>query len=79
MRKRQLETRLEATFPDYFSKYSLVTFREDVPYAKAKELGNAQDKVLMELCAEDLPLDELDLGAILATLKERTIDLRKGI
>lgn len=79
MRKRQLETKLEATFPDYFSKYSLVTFREDVPYSRAKELGNAQDKVLMELCAVDKPLDELDLQAILTTVKDRTAALRKGL
>lgn len=36
-RKRELETKLEQTFPDYFSKYSMVTFREDLPYLTAKE------------------------------------------
>ena len=49
-KKRELETRLEQTFPDYFSKYSMVTFREDLPYSIAKEKGNAQDKLLMEIC-----------------------------
>ncbi|MEZ5030378.1 MAG: hypothetical protein R2787_03180 [Saprospiraceae bacterium] len=58
---------------------SLVTFREDVPYARARELGNAQDKVLMELCAVDKPLEDLDLHAILTTVKERTAALREGI
>ena len=35
VRKRELETKLEQTLPDYFSKYSLVTFREDLPYSVA--------------------------------------------
>jgi kynurenine 3-monooxygenase len=63
-RKRQLETRLEQEFPDYFSKYSLVTFREDLPYATAKQIGNKQDEILMKLCADpettrDMPLREI--------------------
>jgi len=51
-RKRELETKLEQTFPDYFSKYSMVTFREDLAYSVAKAKGNAQDKLLMEICAK---------------------------
>ncbi len=60
-RKRELETKLEQTFPDYFSKYSMVTFREDLPYSVAKEKGNAQDKLLMELCSNISHVNELDL------------------
>ena len=41
VRKRELETKLEHTFPDYFSKYSMVTFREDLPYGAAMRKGNA--------------------------------------
>jgi kynurenine 3-monooxygenase len=52
-RKRELETRLEQTYPDYFSKYSMVTFREDLPYSVAKRKGNAQDAALMELCRDE--------------------------
>ncbi|CAN5299098.1 NAD(P)/FAD-dependent oxidoreductase [soil metagenome] len=48
-RKRELETLLEQTYPDYFSKYSMVTFREDLPYSGAKAKGNAQDELLMEM------------------------------
>jgi len=63
-RKRALETRLEHTFPDYFSKYSMVTFREDLPYSVAKEKGNAQDRMLMEICSRvddvsTIPLEEI--------------------
>jgi kynurenine 3-monooxygenase len=49
LKKRKIELRLEQTFPDYFSKYSLVTFREDIPYSRAMEQGRAQDLWLMEL------------------------------
>ncbi|MBX3280860.1 MAG: FAD-dependent monooxygenase [Acidobacteria bacterium] len=51
-RKRELETRLEQTYEDYFSKYSMVTFREDLPYAEARRRGNLQDELLMRLCSE---------------------------
>jgi kynurenine 3-monooxygenase len=63
-RKRALETKLEQIYPEYFSKYSMVTFREDMPYSVAKELGNAQDQLLMGICSgvekvEDVDLDEV--------------------
>ncbi|MCV5366047.1 hypothetical protein OFB70_29190, partial [Escherichia coli] len=38
-RKRELETLLEQKYPDYFSKYSMVTFREELPYTRARDLG----------------------------------------
>ena len=31
---KKSETELEFEYPDYYSKYSLVTFRADVPYAR---------------------------------------------
>ena len=68
-RKRELETKLEQTFPDYFSKYSMVTFREDLPYAVAKQKGNAQDKLLMEICAATKSVNELDLNDVLEKVK----------
>ena len=63
-RKRELETKLEQTYPDYFSKYSMVTFREDLPYSVAKEKGNAQDHTLMEICEHVGNVDDLDLERI---------------
>ncbi len=69
-KKRQLETKLEQTFPDYFSKYSMVTFREDLPYTIAKEKGNAQDKLLMEICAEIDDVGKLDLNKIIERVKQ---------
>ncbi|NJM52271.1 MAG: hypothetical protein HC846_02065 [Blastocatellia bacterium] len=68
-KKRQLETLLEQTFPDYFSKYSMVTFREDLPYATAKEKGNAQDRLLMEICSGIDDVSELDLNEVLEKVK----------
>lgn len=50
--KRKMELYLEQKYPTYFSKYSMVTFREDVPYSFAMARGRAQDKVLMEYAAE---------------------------
>ncbi|HMQ02976.1 MAG TPA: NAD(P)/FAD-dependent oxidoreductase [Pyrinomonadaceae bacterium] len=67
-RKRELETRLEQTYPDYFSKYSMVTFREDLPYSVAKSRGNAQDELLMELCANVENVNELDLNEVMKKL-----------
>lgn len=68
-RKRELETKLEHEFPDYFSKYSMVTFREDLPYKTAHEKGNAQDKLLMKICAEVENVGELDLNEVLRKVK----------
>ena len=63
-RKRGLETKLEQTYPDYFSKYSMVTFREDLPYSVASEKGNAQDRLLMQLCSNISDVSELDLNTV---------------
>lgn len=64
-RKRELETKLEQSFPDYFSKYSMVTFREDLPYSVAKEKGNAQDRLLMEICSKVEAVTELDVNDVM--------------
>ncbi|HEX8267865.1 MAG TPA: NAD(P)/FAD-dependent oxidoreductase [Pyrinomonadaceae bacterium] len=69
VRKRELETKLEQTFPDYFSKYSMVTFREDLPYTIAKQKGNAQDKLLMEICAETEDVGKIDLKEVIQRLE----------
>jgi kynurenine 3-monooxygenase len=64
-RKRELETLLEQNYPDYFSKYSMVTFREDMPYVEAKQRGNAQDKMLMEICAGVESINDIDMAELL--------------
>lgn len=67
--KRQLETTLEQTYPGYFSKYSMVTFREDIPYSVAMKKGRAQDDLLMKICSEVDSVDELDMEDVLRQLQ----------
>ena len=51
--KRTLEMAFEKTFPnDYSSKYSLVTFNEDVSYHDAMTRGRAQDKAILNMLAD---------------------------
>ncbi|RMG25640.1 MAG: FAD-dependent monooxygenase [Bacteroidetes bacterium] len=69
IRKRRLERWLEQQFPDYYSKYSLVTFRPDLPYREAMRLGRRQDELLLELCSQQAP-EEMDLQAVHAQLMQ---------
>jgi kynurenine 3-monooxygenase len=60
IKKRGLEMRLEQQYPEYYSKYSLVTFNENIPYSEAMRLGQLQDEALLELCrnVEEPTLEE---------------------
>ncbi len=69
MKKRKLEMQLEQTFPDYYSKYSLVTFKPDLPYSHAMKLGRAQDDLLLKICTNG-DLEKLSLEEIHQKLKE---------
>lgn len=69
-RKRKLETLLEQRYPEYFSKYSLVTFREDVSYKQAMIQGRKQDDALMRICAGTDDIATLDPAAVLKTVQE---------
>lgn len=51
--KRKLEMKMEQQFQDYYSKYSLVTFKPDWSYEKAMKLGRAQDKLLLSMVQND--------------------------
>ena len=68
-RKRELETRLEQNYEDYFSKYSMVTFREDLPYSVAKEKGNAQDNLLMWICARVEDISKIDIDLVMTEIR----------
>lgn len=76
--KRVVEMALEKQFPtEYSSKYSLVTFNEDIGYNKAMTQGRVQDKVLLEMIEREeitTPLDmtESNLKEILLKVKEAT-------
>lgn len=69
MLKRKLEMKMEQTYPDYYSKYSLVTFKPEMDYATAKSLGRKQDALLLALCEGKDNIDGIDLNKTLEQLK----------
>lgn len=71
--KRNLEMALEKKFPNtYFSKYSLVTFNEDIPYGVAMKKGRAQDKAILNMIAEnEINVDD-DLNLLLKKVQRET-------
>ena len=79
--KRKLEMALEQNFPDaYSSKYSLVTFNEDMGYHEAMTRGRAQDKAILNMIADknistahDITKDELK--EVLEKVKTATQDI----
>ena len=76
--KRQLETLLETRFPDkYSSKYSLVTFNENLGYHEAMVRGRAQDKATLKMIADhniDVNVDMSDdqLKSVLENILKET-------
>ncbi|SRX74939.1 FAD-dependent oxidoreductase [Aequorivita antarctica] len=71
--KRKLETAFEAEFPeDYYSKYSLVTFKESIPYSEAMKRGRAQDKAILNLLDDGKMSDKMSLKEKLELVKKET-------
>ncbi|MDH3710283.1 MAG: FAD-dependent monooxygenase [Cyclobacteriaceae bacterium] len=75
VKKRQLEMLLENEYPDYYSKYSLVTFRPEVPYSKAMELGRKQDEYLLDVCRSQVDFEDLDIPAIQQGLAKMALEI----
>ncbi|MEO0473463.1 MAG: NAD(P)/FAD-dependent oxidoreductase [Bacteroidota bacterium] len=73
IRKRKIEMQLEQQYPEYYSKYSLVTFKPELDYAAAKQQGRAQDQLLLELCGRD-DFEQIPLH----TYYEKLRELEKG-
>ena len=74
--KRKLEMELEKTFPnEYFSKYSMVTFNEDIPYAEAMKRGRAQDKALLNMVSDNDLENISDLKSVLKKVQEETNEI----
>lgn len=69
-RKRELELMLERQYPDYKSKYSMVTFNREIPYSMAKSKGNKQNEILMDLCAKVKNINEINLEKVYAAVKK---------
>ncbi|MEL7249957.1 MAG: NAD(P)/FAD-dependent oxidoreductase [Bacteroidota bacterium] len=63
IKKRKLEMKLEQQFPEYYSKYSLVTFKPELSYNDAMIRGRRQDEYLLDLVNRK-DVDELDLAQV---------------
>ncbi|MCF7560536.1 FAD-dependent monooxygenase [Sabulilitoribacter multivorans] len=71
--KRKLEMALEKEFPDeYSSKYSLVTFNENIGYREAMLKGRAQDKAILNMLTDKDIEVKGDLKRILDKVKQET-------
>ncbi|WP_288954910.1 NAD(P)/FAD-dependent oxidoreductase [uncultured Polaribacter sp.] len=81
--KRKIEMDLEKHFSNqYFSKYSLVTFNEEIGYNEAMKRGRAQDKALLNLIADknistSLEMSKKELEIVLNKVKEETEKILK--
>ncbi|SFI75034.1 FAD-dependent oxidoreductase [Olleya namhaensis] len=77
--KRAIEMALEKEFPnDYFSKYSMVTFKEDIPYHTAMTKGRAQDKAILNLIADKKIDTNEDLSSIFKKVQQETEAILKN-
>ncbi|NND63823.1 MAG: FAD-dependent monooxygenase [Flavobacteriaceae bacterium] len=75
-KKRKLETAFEAEFPDkYYSKYSLVTFNENIPYSEAMKRGRAQDKAILNLIDDGIIKEEMSLTEKLNLVNKETEEI----
>ena len=71
--KRKIEMALEKNFPnDYFSKYSLVTFNEDIGYHAAMTIGRAQDKAILNMLSDGVISTSDNVNDILNKVKTET-------
>ncbi len=74
--KRTLEMAFEKTFPEaYSSKYSLVTFNEDIGYREAMLRGRAQDKAILNMLTDSKITLEDDLKITLDKVKAVTEEI----
>ncbi len=74
--KRKLEIAFETEFPtEYSSKYSLVTFNEDLSYHQAMTQGRAQDKAILNLLADGKLPDSMTLREKLEIVQKETQDI----
>ncbi|WP_299128424.1 NAD(P)/FAD-dependent oxidoreductase [uncultured Winogradskyella sp.] len=71
--KRKIEMELEKQFPDdYSSKYSLVTFNENIGYREAMLRGRAQDKAIFNMLADGIISTNDAINDILDKVKTET-------
>ena len=68
--KRKIELELEKEFEAYNSRYSLVSFKADVPYHIAKERGSRQDEYLMQFCSAVKDIDKVNKQVLFDQLQK---------
>ncbi|NND26071.1 MAG: kynurenine 3-monooxygenase, partial [Flavobacteriaceae bacterium] len=72
-KKRKIEMALEERFPNaYSSKYSLVTFNENIGYREAMLRGRAQDKAILNMLSDGALDPDDDLKSILDQVTKET-------
>jgi len=71
--KRKIEMALEKEFQNqYYSKYSLVTFNENIGYRQAMLQGRAQDKAILNMLTDKVISSEDNLKDILDKVNAET-------
>lgn len=68
-KKRKLEMQMEQEYPEYYSKYSLVSFKPEMSYEEAMKKGRAQDDLLLSICHEVDDIAEIDKEDLLRKIK----------
>ena len=68
-RKRKLEGMLEEKYPEYYSKYAMVTFRPDISYYDAMVRGRRQDDFLISYCSNKLDFSSAELDDVFHSLQ----------
>ncbi len=75
-KKRKLEIAFETQLPrKYNSKYSLVTFNEDISYSEAMKRGRAQDKAILNLMDDGKLNDHMSLEEKLELVLKETKEI----
>jgi kynurenine 3-monooxygenase len=69
-KKRELEMILEGNYQDYDSKYSLVTFRPDLSYKKALDLGRKQDEYLLRRVDDVSTIEQLSIKEVMNDIRQ---------
>jgi kynurenine 3-monooxygenase len=67
--RKKAEILLEKKYPDFISKYAMVTFHREIPYSIAMTKGQLQDKILDELCKSIDKIEDLDLERAYTLIK----------
>jgi len=71
--KRKIEMALEKNFPEaYSSKYSLVTFNEQLGYHEAMTKGRIQDEILLKMIESDEIGQSSELQKVLEKIQSET-------